>query len=127
VANPEHFLTPGMFGNMRLLGSGSYSALLIPDRAVVTDQERQVVFVIDAHNVAHMKSIDPGPIVNGLRVVRTGIDPGDHIVIDGVQRAQGGKTVKPVMGQIVAEPTPPPRIDAGPPASTATAATNAAS
>ena len=61
VANPDHFLTPGMFGHMRLLGSGSYPALLIPDRAVVTDQERQVVYIVDAHNVAHMKSIEPGP------------------------------------------------------------------
>jgi RND family efflux transporter MFP subunit len=121
VPNPDHFLTPGMFGHMRLLGSGSYSALLIPDRAVVTDQERQVVYVVDAHSVAHMKSIEPGPLVNGLRVVKTGLGPGDHVVIDGVQRAQGGKPVKPVMSRIEPEPTLPPKFDAGPPASTATA------
>jgi RND family efflux transporter MFP subunit len=121
VPNPDHFLTPGMFGHMRLLGSGSYSALLIPDRAVVTDQERQVVYVVDARNTAHMKAIEPGPLVNGLRVVRTGLGPDDHVVIDGVQRAQGGKPVKPVMSRIAPEPTPPSRIDTGPPASTATA------
>ena len=121
VPNPDHFLTPGMFGHMRLLGSGSYPALLIPDRAVVTDQERQVVYVIDTRNVAHMKSIEPGPLVNGLRVVRAGLGPDDRVVIDGVQRAQGGKPVKPLMGRIQPEPTPPPKLDAGPPASTATA------
>jgi RND family efflux transporter MFP subunit len=125
VPNPDHFLTPGMFGHMRLLGSGSYPALLIPDRAVVTDQERQVVYVVDARNVAHMRAIEPGPLVNGLRVVRAGLGPDDRVVIDGVQRAQGGKPVKPLAGRIVAEPAPPPKLDTGPPASTATAASAA--
>jgi len=126
VPNPDHFLTPGMFGHMRLLGSGSYPALLIPDRAVVTDQERQVVYVVDARNIAHMKSIELGPVVNGLRVVRAGLGPDDLVVIDGVQRAQGGKPVKPLMSRVQPEPGAPPRIDTGPPASTATAV-NAAS
>jgi RND family efflux transporter MFP subunit len=126
VANPDHFLTPGMFGHMRLLGSGSYPALLIPDRAVVTDQERQVVYVVDARHIAHMKAIEPGPLINGLRVVKAGLGPQDDVVIDGVQRAQGGKPVKPIVGRIEAEPAPPPKLDAGPPASTATAV-NAAS
>lgn len=125
VPNPDHFLTPGMFGHMRLLGSGSYPALLIPDRAVVTDQERQVVYVVDARNVAHMTSIDPGPLVNGLRVVRAGLTPNDRVVIDGVQRAQGGKPVNPQTGRIEPEPTPTPKLDTGPPASTATAASAA--
>lgn len=126
IDNPDHFLTPGMFGHMRLLGSGSYEALLVPDRAVVTDQERQVVFVVDDKGVAHMKPIDPGPLTNGLRVVRSGLLPGDRVVIDGVQRAQGGKPVKPIQGRIEAEPNPPARLDTGPPASTATAASEAA-
>jgi RND family efflux transporter MFP subunit len=122
IANPDHFLTPGMFGHMRLLASGSYPALLIPDRAVVTDQERQVVFVIDAKGVAHMRAIDPGPLTNGLRVVRSGLGPDDRVVIDGVQRTQGGKPVMSVMGRIEAEPNPAATLDSGPPASTATSA-----
>jgi RND family efflux transporter MFP subunit len=122
VPNPDHFLTPGMFGHMRLLGSGSYPALLIPDRAVVTDQERQVVYVIDAKGVAHMRAIQPGPLTNGLRVVRTGLNPDDRVVIDGVQRTQGGKPVRSVMGRIDAVPDPVAVLDSGPPASTATSA-----
>jgi len=106
---------------MRLLGSGSYAALLIPDRAVVTDQERQVVFVVDAQGMAHMRAIEPGPLTSGLRVVRAGLNPDDRVIIDGVQRAQGGKPVKVVVGPIEPEPNPPARIDTGPPASTATA------
>ena len=121
VDNPDHFLTPGMFGHMRLLGSGSYPALLIPDRAVVTDQERQVVFVVGADGVAHMRPVELGPLTNGLRVVRTGIGAGDQVVIDGVQRAHGDKKVKAIEGRIVATPQPPATPDMGPPASTATA------
>lgn len=121
VANPDHFLTPGMFGHMRLLGSGSYPALLIPDRAVVTDQERQVVFVVGADGIAHMRAVELGPLTNGLRVIRSGISAGDQVVIDGVQRAQGGKKVKPIAGRIVATPQAPATPDMGPPASTATA------
>ena len=58
VDNPDHFLTPGMFGHMRLLGSGAYPALLVPDQAVVTDQERQVVYVVGPDNVARMRASD---------------------------------------------------------------------
>ena len=122
VANPTHFLTPGMFGHMRLLGSGSYPALLIPDRAVVTDQERQVVFVVGADSVARMQPVDLGPLTDGLRVVRRGIGPGDRVIIDGVQRAQGGHKVKTVDARIVATPPTQKPMDPGPPASTATSA-----
>jgi RND family efflux transporter MFP subunit len=122
VANPTHFLTPGMFGHMRLLGSGSYPALLIPDRAVVTDQERQVVYVVGADGVARMKPVDLGPLTDGLRVVRRGVAPDDRVIIDGVQRAEGGHKVKMVVGRIVAVAPEIPSVDPGPPASTATAA-----
>ena len=125
VANPDHFLTPGMFGHMRLLGSGSYRALLVPDRAIVTDQERQVLFVVGPDGVAHMRPVDLGPVTDGLRVVRTGIGPNDRVIIDGVQRAQGGKPVTVVVGRIVAESPPAARFDPGPPASTATSADSA--
>ena len=110
---------------MRLLGSGSYSALLVPDRAVVTDQERQVLFVVDDQGIARMRAVDLGPVSDGLRVVRSGIGPGDRVIIDGIQRVQGGKPVKAVAGQVVAEPAPPERFDPGPPASSATSADQA--
>jgi len=122
VANPDHFLTPGMFGHMRLLGSGSYSALLVPDRAVLPDQERQVVYVVDAQGVAHLKPVEPGPIVNGLRVIRSGVAANDRVIIDGVQRAQGGKPVDARPGRVVAEVPALPKVEPGPPASTATSA-----
>jgi RND family efflux transporter MFP subunit len=103
VANHENFLTPGMFGHMRLLGSGSYRALLIPDQAVVTDQERQVVNVLGKDDVVHAVPVELGPLSRGLRVIRSGLDANDLIVIDGVQRVQSGHKVDPRRGRIVAQ------------------------
>jgi len=103
VANPSHFLTPGMFGHLRLLGSGSYAALLIPDQAVVTDQERQVIYVLGPGNVVKAVPVQLGPLSRGLRVVRQGLGPSDLVVIDGVQRVQSGHKVDPRRGRIVAQ------------------------
>jgi RND family efflux transporter MFP subunit len=103
VPNPGGFLTPGMFGHMRLLGSGSYSALLIPDQAIVTDQERQIVYVLGAGNKIQGRSVELGPLSRGLRVVKSGLAADDLVVIDGVQRAQAGHEVDPRRGRIVAQ------------------------
>jgi len=100
VANPGLFLTPGMFGHMRLLGSGRYPGLLVPDEAVQADQSRQIVYVIDVNNIAHPRLVTVGPLIQGLRVVRSGLDVNDQVVIAGVQRAHAGKPVTPKAGQI---------------------------
>jgi RND family efflux transporter MFP subunit len=121
VANPDGFLTPGMFGHMRLLGSGSYKALLIPDQAVVTDQERQVVYVLGPGNTVQGRSVELGPLSRGLRVVRSGLTADDLVIIDGVQRAQVGHAVDPRRGRIVAEPVDSSEasLTTAPPASSA--------
>jgi RND family efflux transporter MFP subunit len=107
IANPDHFLTPGMFGHLRLLGSGSYPALLIPDQAVVTDQERQVVYVVGADDIPRMRPVQLGPMARGLRIVRTGLGADDKVVIDGVQRTQAGVRVSTRQGRIVLEAPAP--------------------
>jgi RND family efflux transporter MFP subunit len=96
VENREHFLTPGLFGHLRLLGSGSYPALLVPDTAVVTDQTRQLVYVVDAHGLVAERLIKTGALIGAMRVVREGLKPEDVVVVDGIQRARPGK---PVRGQ----------------------------
>jgi RND family efflux transporter MFP subunit len=125
VDNPNYFLTPGMFGHLRLLGSGVYKGLLVPDQAIGTDQAQQVVYVVDGDNKIIQRVIQPGPLFNGLRVIRTGITANDRVVIDGVQRAKPGSKVTPRSGKIV-----PLAQDSGaagsdyapPPAASATAA-----
>ncbi|THD79281.1 MAG: efflux RND transporter periplasmic adaptor subunit [Phenylobacterium sp.] len=103
VANPQMFLTPGMFGHMRLLGSGAYPALLVPDRAVVTDQTRQVVYVVGPGGKIVEREVEPGPIAQGLRVIRKGISASDLVVIDGVQRLKVGQPAKTTLAQIQPE------------------------
>ncbi len=101
LANPGYFLTPGMFGNMRLASAGTRQALLVPDDAVQTDQARKVLLTIDAKNVVSQKPVELGPVVDGLRIVRSGIGPNDRIIIQGTQMATPGATVAPKVGRIV--------------------------
>jgi RND family efflux transporter MFP subunit len=113
LANPEHFLTPGMFGHLRLLGSGAYAALLIPDQATSTDQTRQVVFVVDRGGKVSERGVTLGPLYEGLRVIRQGLAPTDLVVIDGIQRAKPGSTVKPIVATIPPPAAPPPQAAKG--------------
>ncbi|MFI4973329.1 MAG: efflux RND transporter periplasmic adaptor subunit [Caulobacterales bacterium] len=123
VDNPGNFLAPGMFGHMRLQGSGVYQALLVPDRAVVTDQTRQIVYVVAADGKVIERDVSLGPLVGGLRVVRQGVAPADWIIIDGVQRAKPGEPVNTHTGAVVADATlsePATAAYVAPPAGSAT-------
>jgi RND family efflux transporter MFP subunit len=93
VDNPGGFLVPGMFGRARLLGSGSYRAVLIPDEAIATDQTRRTVFVIDKDGKTAQRNVETGPLVEGLRVVKAGVTASDKIVLDGLARLQPGVKV----------------------------------
>jgi RND family efflux transporter MFP subunit len=105
VANPDGFLTPGMFGQMRLYASNPFEALLVPDQAIVTDQTRQIVYTVDAEGVVGQKVVQPGRLIDGLRVIREGLAPQDRIVISGVQRARPGRKVTVHEGVVTAFPT----------------------
>jgi RND family efflux transporter MFP subunit len=100
LANPNLFLTPGMFGNMRLGSGGTVSALLVPDAAVRTDQARKVVMVVSPDGSVAAKPVTAGPLVDGLRVVRGGIGPKDRVIIAGTQLAQPGGKVQVRVGRV---------------------------
>ena len=93
VDNPNGFLVPGMFGRARLLGSGTYNALLVPDEAIVTDQTRRFVYVIGKDGKTVQRPVETGPLVEGLRVVKAGLAPSEKVVIDGLARLQPGMAV----------------------------------
>jgi multidrug efflux system membrane fusion protein len=99
--NKDGFLTPGLFGRLRLFG-GKRDALLVPDSAVSSDQSRRIVFTVADDGTVAMKLVELGPIVDGLRIIRSGLTAGDRVVIDGVQRARPGQKVKPEDGTIQA-------------------------
>jgi RND family efflux transporter MFP subunit len=99
VANPDNFLTPGMFGNMRM-ASGSENALLVPDTAVQADQTRKLLLVVGKDGTVVAKPVDLGPLVDGLRVIRSGLAPTDRVIIEGTQMAIPGSKVKAQAGKI---------------------------
>lgn len=122
VRNPDGFLTPGLFGHMRLLGSGAYVGMLIPEDSVVTDQTRKVALVVGPDNKVAQRVVELGPLVDGLRVVRAGLKRDDRVIIAGVQRARPGTPVAVRVGRIV---PPSPGTGPQPPAITAPPATSA--
>ncbi|MEY4555787.1 MAG: hypothetical protein RL093_906, partial [Pseudomonadota bacterium] len=101
IPNADGFLKPGMFGQARLAGSGSYRAMLVPDAAVSTDQARRIVYVVAADGSVSPRPVQLGPLVDGLRVIRSGLQPTDRVIINGVQRIQQpGMKVTATNGQI---------------------------
>ena len=122
VPNPSYILTPGMFGHLRLLGSGAYDGLLIPDESVTAQQSDQIVYVVGKDGKVAQRKVQLGPLVDGLRVVRSGLQPDEDVVIDGVQRAKVGVQVNAKQGTIK-PPNPgasPSESDLAPPPSSAT-------
>ena len=99
VDNPAHFLTPGLFGNMRL-SHGTTRALLVPDAAIQADQARKVLLTVGPDNVVVAKPVEVGSLVGDLRVIRTGISPTDRVVIQGIQSALPDAKVEPRRGEI---------------------------
>ena len=97
--NKDGLLTPGYFGRLRLFG-GEHSALLVPDSAIASDQSRKILFAVAEDGTVGVKLVELGPMVDGLRVIRSGLAPTDRIVIDGLQRARPGQKVKPEDGKI---------------------------
>ncbi|MDZ4113127.1 MAG: efflux RND transporter periplasmic adaptor subunit [Brevundimonas sp.] len=101
IPNADGFLKPGMFGQARLAGSGSYQAMLVPDAAVATDQARRIVYVVAADGSVAPRPVQLGPLVDGLRVIRSGLQRTDRVIINGVQRIQQpGMKVTATNGQI---------------------------
>ncbi|MGK6355043.1 efflux RND transporter periplasmic adaptor subunit [Sphingomonas sp. DT-207] len=100
LSNPDMFLTPGMFGNMRLAAGGTAQALLVPDAAVMTDQARKLVMTVGKDGTVQPRPVEVGPVVNGLRVIRSGLTPQDQVVIAGAMTAPPGAKVQVKPGKI---------------------------
>jgi membrane fusion protein, multidrug efflux system len=86
VPNPDGIFTPGLFARIRLLGESQADAMLVHDQAVMTDQDRRYVYVIGEGNVAVRKDVVLGAKVEGLRIVNSGLAPGDKVVVNGVRK-----------------------------------------
>lgn len=93
--NSDGRLTPGMFGRIRIATSQPAQALLVPDTAIGTEQVRKFVFAVGADNIAKPKYVTLGPVVDGMRVIKTGLDADDLVIVNGLMRVRPGSKVSP--------------------------------
>ena len=84
--NADRAFTPGLFARVRVLGSGKFDAMLVDDKAVLTDQDRKYVYVVDAKHQAQRRDVTLGRTADGLRIVETGLKAGDKVIVSGVQK-----------------------------------------
>ena len=94
-ANPNGVFTPGMFGRIRVPGSLPYSAVLVPEVAIGSDQVKKFVLSVGADNTAQQKYIELGQAVGPLRVIKSGITADDRIIVNGLARVRPGQKVTP--------------------------------
>ncbi|MGH8181250.1 MAG: efflux RND transporter periplasmic adaptor subunit [Steroidobacteraceae bacterium] len=102
LPNPDGHFVPGLFARVKLIGNDHYPAVLVNDSAIGTDQTMRYVLVVGAGNKVEYRPVDLGPLVDGLRVVRSGLKPGETIVVNGLMRVRPGMQVAPqltAMGQ----------------------------
>jgi multidrug efflux system membrane fusion protein len=84
--NADRALTPGLFARVKLLGNDEFRAVLIDDKAVLTDQDRKYVYVLGPENRALRRDVILGRMVDGLRVVSSGLEAGETVLVHGVQK-----------------------------------------
>jgi RND family efflux transporter MFP subunit len=104
-SNKDRLYTPGLFARMKLVGSGRYHAALVLDRAIGTDQDKKFVLVLKPDKTVEYRSVQPGRLVDGLRVISSGLKGGEQIVINGLQRVRPGMKVTPTVGSMEPDST----------------------
>jgi RND family efflux transporter MFP subunit len=118
--NKQRLLKAGMFVRIQLPTSKPYAALVIPDEALLSDQGRKFVYVVNAKGIAEYRSVELGRAVQGLRVITKGLAPGEQVVVNGTQRVRRNA---PVQAKMIAPPkvadSPLARMLAAVPANTA--------
>jgi RND family efflux transporter MFP subunit len=93
--NKDGYFTPGLFARVKLLGQDSFKAVLVDDRAVGTDQSQKFVYVVAADNKVAYRTVKVGRLTDGLRIITEGLQPGEQVVVNGLQRIRPGAVVAP--------------------------------
>lgn len=123
--------TPGLYARVKLGGGGSYTGVLVPDRAITTDQTQKLVLIVGANNIVQPRPIKPGALIDGMRVVE-GVKAGELVIVDGLLRAFPGAPVTPQVLKVDDKgmpipPAPPGQPGAAPAPAPASAPASAAS
>jgi multidrug efflux system membrane fusion protein len=95
LANPQGFFTPGFFARVRIPGTGSYTATLVPDSAIVTDQNQKILYVLNPDNVVEIRPVKTGAVFGDLRAVESTVTTADRVIINGLLQARPGAKVIP--------------------------------
>jgi RND family efflux transporter MFP subunit len=103
--NTQGRFTPGLSARLQVAAGKPYQATVVPDRAIMTDQTRKIVLVVRPNHVVEQREVKTGALVNGMRVVG-GVQPGEQIVVDGLQRAVPGAPVTPQLAAVDAQGMP---------------------
>ncbi len=105
VRNEDLFLAPGQFARLRVAIASPTPVYLLPDAAVVLDQSQRLVMTVGSDATVKPKIVTTGELRGGLRVIRSGLEPSDRVIIDGLVRAIPGTKVAPQEGTIHYDPT----------------------
>jgi RND family efflux transporter MFP subunit len=95
LANAQGLFTPGMFARVQVAASAPYETLLVPDAAVGTEQARKFLLVVGTDDVANPKYVELGQVIDGMRVIKSGIAADDRVVVNGLMRVRPGQKVAP--------------------------------
>jgi RND family efflux transporter MFP subunit len=108
-SNRDRRFTPGLFARVKLVGSKRAPALLVRDAAIGTDQDRKFVLVLGKGDSVQYRAVEIGPLADGLRIVRSGVQAGDKVVVTGLMRVRPGIKVTPTVVAMV----PDSSVDSG--------------
>lgn len=117
--NKARIFTPGLFARIQVIGSGKFSAILVDDKAILTDQDRKYVYVLGPNNTAQRRDIKLGRQVEGLRIVTQGLTATDRVIVYGIQKIFFPGM--PVAPQMITMGAPPASHKADKPGSPSTA------
>jgi RND family efflux transporter MFP subunit len=112
-ANANRLFTPGLFARVRISIGDKYQAVLVPERAIGTDQGQKYLLAVNDKNVVEYRAVKMGRLHDGLRVIQEGLKPGELVIVNGIQRARPGLTVTPqhvevtTLGPATAAAAPP--------------------
>ncbi len=104
--NASGRFTPGLSARLRMESAAAHDAVLVPERAIGTDQTKKFVYVVEADGKPQFREVRLGALADGMRVVQGSVKPGEHVVVDGLQRIQPGMTVAPQLLDVDAKGMP---------------------
>jgi RND family efflux transporter MFP subunit len=102
--NKDLLLTPGLFGRLRLPGTGTYRGVLVPDEAITSDQDRRVVYVVGDDGLVSARAVRLGQQIEGYRLIREGLKGDETIVVNGLLRVRPGGKVEPKLATLPPRP-----------------------